>query len=78
MEARRATQTERRRFLSTESALLGGPVPAEAGAEDPPVAAATYEAEADVYRIPAPAPEPEPGQLRDLRTLVPEHDPNGP
>jgi 1-acyl-sn-glycerol-3-phosphate acyltransferase len=76
LEARRATQTERRRFLSTESALLGGPVPAEAGAEDPPVAAATYEAETDVYRIPAPAPEPEPGQLRDLRTLVPEHDPD--
>ena len=78
MEARRATQTERRRFLSPESALIGGPVPAEAGAEDPPVASETYEAEADVYRIPAPAPKPEgePSPLRDLRTLVPEQDPD--
>jgi 1-acyl-sn-glycerol-3-phosphate acyltransferase len=75
LEARRATQTQRRRFLSTESALLGGPVGAEAGAEDPPVATTTYEPEADVYRIPAPAAEPEPGRLRDLPTLVPDQDP---
>ena len=76
MEARRAMQTERRRFLSPESALLGGPVPAEAGAEDPPVATTTYDAEADVYRIPAAEPEREPSPLRDLRTLVPEQDPD--
>jgi 1-acyl-sn-glycerol-3-phosphate acyltransferase len=69
-------QTERRRFLSPESALLGGPVPAEAGAEDPPVATTTYDAEADVYRIPAAEPEREPSPLRDLRTLVPEQDPD--
>jgi 1-acyl-sn-glycerol-3-phosphate acyltransferase len=68
-------QTERRRFLSTESALVGGPVPAEAGAEDPLVTTEPYEAEADVYRIPTPEPEAEPGPLRDLRTLVPEQDP---
>jgi len=66
-------QSERRRFLSTESPLLGGPVPAEAGAEDAPVATATYEADHDVYRIPTTEPEPSP--LRDLRSLVPEQDP---
>jgi 1-acyl-sn-glycerol-3-phosphate acyltransferase len=71
-------QTERRRFLSPESALVGGSVPAEAGAEDPPVATEAYEAEADVYRIPTAEPESErePSPLRDLRTLVPEQDPN--
>ena len=35
LEARKATQTERRRYLSSESPLLGGPLPAEAGAEEP-------------------------------------------
>ena len=77
MEARRAMQTERRRFLSPESALLGGPVPAEAGAEDPAVATTTYEAEADVYRIPTAEPEAErePSRLVDLQTLLPGPDP---
>jgi 1-acyl-sn-glycerol-3-phosphate acyltransferase len=74
LEARRATQTERRRFLSTESALLGGPLPAEAGAEDAPIASTTYEADADVYQMPAPAPEQVHEPLRDLRALVPESD----
>jgi len=70
LEARRATQTERRRFLNTGSPLLGGPLPAEAGAEDAPVATGTYEADADVYRIPREEPRPVP--LRDLQSLVPE------
>ncbi len=75
MEARRATQTERRRFLSTESPLLGGPLSAEAGAEDARPATATYEADADVYRIPTTEPEPEAAPLRDLPSLVPDQDP---
>ena len=74
MEARRATQTERRRFLSTQSPLLGGPLPAEAGAEDVPVATTTYDADADVYRMPQPVPEPAREPLRDLRSLVPEYE----
>src|SRR3954452_18243960 len=78
LEARKATQTERRRFLSTESPLLGGPLPAEAGAEDPPLATATYDAETDVYRIPpppaAPEPAPERAPLRDLSSLVADTD----
>ena len=40
LEARKATQTERRRSLSAESPLLGGPLAAEAGAEEPRVAPA--------------------------------------
>jgi 1-acyl-sn-glycerol-3-phosphate acyltransferase len=72
LEARRATQTERRRFLSTGSPLLGGPLPAEAGAEDSAVATAPYEADADVYRIPTEEPRTVP--LRDLQALVPEPD----
>ena len=74
MEARRATQIERRRFLSSESPLLGGPLPAEAGAEEPRVAAATYDADADVYRHPVPETEREPAPLRDLQALVAEPD----
>src|SRR4051812_37784843 len=74
LEARRATQTERRRFLSTGSPLLGGPLPAEAGAEEVRAATATYEADADVYRIPPAEQEPGPIPLRDLQSLVPEPD----
>jgi hypothetical protein len=73
LETRKATQTERRQRLSAESPLLGGPLPVEAGAEDPHVATATYEPDVDVYRIPERAPEPEP--LRDLRSLIAEPDP---
>jgi 1-acyl-sn-glycerol-3-phosphate acyltransferase len=76
LETRRATQTHRRRFLSTESPLLGGELPAVAGAEDAPLATAAYEHDADVYRIPLPD-EPEPKeQLRDLRSLLPPPDPS--
>src|SRR3954452_20101773 len=74
LEARRATQTERRRFLSTESPLLGGPLPAEAGAEDIPVATTTYDPDADVYRMRKPVREVGREPLRDLRSLVPEYD----
>ena len=52
VESRRATQIERRRFLSSESPLLGGPLPAEAGAEEPRAATVAYDADADVYRLP--------------------------
>ena len=52
VESRRATQTQRRRHLSSESPLLGGPLPAEAGAEEPRASAVAYDADADVYRLP--------------------------
>jgi 1-acyl-sn-glycerol-3-phosphate acyltransferase len=57
--------------------LLGGPLPVQAGAEEPQVAPVTYEPDADVYQMPAPAPEPErePAPLRDLKSLVSEPDP---
>src|SRR5919198_6709443 len=76
LETRKAIQTERRQILNSESPLLGGPLPVEAGAEEPHVAPATYDADADVYRMPAPEPEREPVPLRDLQQLVVEPDPN--
>jgi 1-acyl-sn-glycerol-3-phosphate acyltransferase len=76
LETRKATQTERRQVLNSESPLLGGPLPVEAGAEEPHIAPATYDADADVYRMPAPEPEREPAPLRDLQQLVVEPDPN--
>jgi 1-acyl-sn-glycerol-3-phosphate acyltransferase len=74
LEARRATQTQRRRQLSSESPLLGGPLPADAGAEDGAAAATAYDAYADVYSMPeAEAPPSRP--LRDLSGLLPDPDP---
>jgi 1-acyl-sn-glycerol-3-phosphate acyltransferase len=54
--------------------LLGGPLPAEAGAEEANVAAA-YDAAADVYRLPEPQREEAP-DLRSLRGLLPPPDPS--
>ena len=57
--------------LSAESPLLGGPLPSEAGAEEPSRLRPEYDAEADVYRLPEPEPPPD---LRDLSALVPSAD----
>jgi 1-acyl-sn-glycerol-3-phosphate acyltransferase len=57
--------------LSAESPLLGGPLPSEAGAEEPSRLRPEYDAEADVYRLPEPEP---PSDLRDLSGLVPSPD----
>jgi 1-acyl-sn-glycerol-3-phosphate acyltransferase len=59
--------------LRADSPLLGGPLPAQAGAEDPPPARPAYDAHADVYSLPEPPAEPE---LRDLRALLPPPDPD--
>jgi 1-acyl-sn-glycerol-3-phosphate acyltransferase len=75
LEARRATQIQRRQHLSPESALLGGALPVEAGAEEPQAAPTTYDADADVYRIPVVEPGLEPAPLRDLDQLVAAPDP---
>jgi 1-acyl-sn-glycerol-3-phosphate acyltransferase len=74
LETRKAIQTERRQVLNSESPLLGGPLPVEAGAEEPHVAPPTYDADVDVFRMPE--PEREPAPLRDLQQLVVEPDPN--
>src|SRR3954452_16066369 len=73
---------QRRRHLSSESPLLGGPLPSGAGAEEPRGNAVAYEEDADVYRLPDAHPlaeaaaEPvETRPLRDLGTLLPEADP---
>ncbi|MGH2980393.1 MAG: lysophospholipid acyltransferase family protein [Solirubrobacterales bacterium] len=69
MEGRRATHRERKRTLSADSPLLGGPIAAEAGAEEPRHPAAAYDHHADVYRLPG-AETPEPQQLRELTGLI--------
>jgi 1-acyl-sn-glycerol-3-phosphate acyltransferase len=71
MNSRRTAQ--RPRVLAADSPLLGGPLPAEAGAEDPPPTRPAYDAHADVYSLPEPPPEPE---LRDLRDLLAAPDPD--
>ena len=75
MEARNATQTERRRRLTSESPLLGGQVAAEAGDEEAIRAQSAYDADADVYRLPPPEAEVEPPPLRDLTGLIAPPDP---
>jgi 1-acyl-sn-glycerol-3-phosphate acyltransferase len=65
----------RQRHLRADSPLLGGPLPAEAGAEESSPAAPGYDAAADVYRLPEPRGE-EQAPLRDLRALVPARDPD--
>ena len=79
MENRRATQMQRRRHLSSESPLLGGPLPSGAGAEEPRSTTVAYDPHADVYRLPDEPAEPaaaEPSRpLRDLGSLLPEPDP---
>jgi 1-acyl-sn-glycerol-3-phosphate acyltransferase len=72
LDSRRTTQ--RRGRLTRESPLLGGPLPAEAGAEDAGFTAA-YDAAADVYRLPEPQREEAP-DLRSLQGLLPSPDPN--
>jgi 1-acyl-sn-glycerol-3-phosphate acyltransferase len=73
LDSRRTTQRRGRR-LTRESPLLGGPLPAEAGAEDASFAAA-YDAAADFYRLPEPQREEAP-DLRSLRGLLPSPDPS--
>jgi 1-acyl-sn-glycerol-3-phosphate acyltransferase len=75
VEARRATQTERRRRLNADSPLLGGPVAAEAGDEDARRVRPSYDVDADVYRLPEPEPAPTP-PLRDLTGLIAPPDPD--
>jgi 1-acyl-sn-glycerol-3-phosphate acyltransferase len=75
LETRKAIQIQRRQRLNSESPLLGGALPVEAGAEEPQAAPATYDADADVYRIPAPE-ERDAAPLRDLSSLVAEPDPD--
>jgi 1-acyl-sn-glycerol-3-phosphate acyltransferase len=73
--------TDRRRpasrhGLSDDSPLLGGPLHAEAGAEDAPPPEAEYDARADALGLPRSGPraasEPD---LRELRQLVPAAEP---
>jgi 1-acyl-sn-glycerol-3-phosphate acyltransferase len=75
METRRTAQ--RPRILTAESPLLGGPLPAEAGAEERGYDRPGYDVDADVYRLPRPdTPEPTPeATLRDLGALLPAPDP---
>jgi len=76
VEARKVTQADRRRSLSSDSPLLGGPLAAEAGDEEARRAASTYDADVDVYRFPAPGPESEQAPpLRDLTGLIAPPDP---
>jgi 1-acyl-sn-glycerol-3-phosphate acyltransferase len=72
LESRRTTQHVR--YLSGDSPLLGGPLPAEAGAEEALSASPAYDAAADVYRLPEPQRADE--DLRDLRALLPPPDPD--
>jgi 1-acyl-sn-glycerol-3-phosphate acyltransferase len=73
LDSRRTRQ--RRRRLSAESPLLGGPLPAAAGAEDPGFSTTGYDAAADVYRLPEPQREEAP-ELRSLKGLLPAPDPS--
>jgi 1-acyl-sn-glycerol-3-phosphate acyltransferase len=75
VEARKATQSERRRRLNSDSPLLGGQITAEAGDEEPLRTRPAYDADADVYRLPAPEAVPEPAPLRDLTGLIAPPDP---
>jgi 1-acyl-sn-glycerol-3-phosphate acyltransferase len=73
METRRTAARPRR--LSADSPLLGGALPTAAGAEDSAPPAPGFDAAADVYRLPDPEPERTP-ELRELRALLPEPDPD--
>ena len=75
MEGRRSAHREHRRTLSADSPLLGGPLAAEAGAEDPRVPGNAYDHHADVYRLPG-AEQQEPPQLRELTGLIAPPDPD--
>jgi 1-acyl-sn-glycerol-3-phosphate acyltransferase len=76
VEAPKVTQADRRRSLSSDSPLLGGPLAAEAGDEEARRTASTYDADVDVYRFPAPSPESEQEPpLRDLTGLIAPPDP---
>jgi 1-acyl-sn-glycerol-3-phosphate acyltransferase len=60
--------------LSADSPLLGGPLEAAAGAEDPPAPSAAYDEHADVYRLPLPEAG-EQSSLRELTGLIAPPDP---
>jgi 1-acyl-sn-glycerol-3-phosphate acyltransferase len=73
VETRRtATRTRR---LGPDSPLLGGPLPAEAGAEETGPARPGYDARADVLRLPRRDLHEAP-PLEDLRELLPPADPS--
>jgi 1-acyl-sn-glycerol-3-phosphate acyltransferase len=72
MNSRRTAQ--RPRVLRADSPLLGGPLPAAAGAEEGTPSRPAYDASADVYRLPDPQ-EPPSAELRDLRSLLAAPDP---
>ena len=61
--------------MSADSPLLGGPLAAEAGAEDPPAPSTIYDEQADVYRLPVPEAGEEP-ELRELTGLIAPPDPD--
>ena len=75
MNSRRTAQ--RPRALTSDSPLLGGPLRADAGAEDRKPDRPAYDARADVYRLPEPQREPELelSELSELSELVPPPDP---
>jgi 1-acyl-sn-glycerol-3-phosphate acyltransferase len=77
VEGRRAVPREHKRTLSAESPLLGGPLAAEAGAEEPRDPRVSYDHHADVYRLPGaePAEPAEPPTLRELTGLIAPPDP---
>ena len=68
MPERRAPRS--RHGLSGASALLGGPLTAEAGAEEPRPPATAYDARSGTLDLPNGTPPPEP-QARELQTLIP-------
>jgi 1-acyl-sn-glycerol-3-phosphate acyltransferase len=74
VEGRRAVPREHKRTLSAESPLLGGPLAAEAGAEEPRDPRVSYDHHADVYRLPGAEPA-EPPALRELTGLIAPPDP---
>ena len=76
MEAHKATPPGRRPRLTSDSPLLGGQIAAEAGDEEATRVRPAYDADADVYRLPAPEPEAAPPPLRDLTGLISPPDPD--
>jgi 1-acyl-sn-glycerol-3-phosphate acyltransferase len=79
---RRRTQS-RRRHLSADSPLLGGPLSSSAGAEEPRARPTAFDPRADELDIPRPADgdrrrgvDPDAPEPRLLRDLIPRADPS--